>query len=102
MIRIVNGRGYEDGVTAVCDRTGQQIGAESVAGLRDSVAKVEREYLQAVDRAQADLARFRAFGIKVVAAADERAALDREAEVEKACVEAEAAAARYARLKAAT
>lgn len=79
MIRIVNGRGYEDGVTAICDRTGQQIGAESIAGLRDSVAKVEREYLQAVERAQASLDRFRAFGAKVVAIVDEHAALDSKA-----------------------
>lgn len=101
MIRIMNEVGSAEGVSVVCDRTNQRIAADSVKDLRREVAAVERGYVQAVDRAQADLARFRAFGAEVVAAADERLAQDRKVELERARVDAEAAAARYALLKAA-
>lgn len=101
MIQINNGRGYEDGVTAVCSRTGQQIGAASVEGLRQSVEDVELEYRQAVDRAQASLDRFRAFGVEVVAAAEARMARDHEDEVREASAEVVAAQRRLDALKAA-
>lgn len=101
MIQIVNEVGSAEGVSAVCGRTHQRIVADSVKDLRREVAAVERVYVQVVERAQADLARFRAFGAEVVAAADERLAQDRKAELERARVEAEAAVARYTLLKAA-